>query len=244
MVGRENSGKSTVLERLCMIPLFPHDRTVCTRMAIRIKIRHSAAALPPTLEVWDMQADRRIGQRRCIPLVSGNLDIQNAMREVIVSMAGAAAEAGISEHHELRVSIVSPDLPPMNLVDLLGIVEVPENLKVKLPAPFPPFRPLVVTTRGPAQSPVLLLDLSSLVLSCSALFSCAVPRFGGPHAHKLLQKATLGCVAPPVHRAVQVLVARPPQAVCKEQGPVRGYDAAGGGGGGHMVQSRDVWSLS
>ena len=138
MIGRENSGKSTVLERLCMIPLFPHDRTICTRMAIRIKIRHSATVLPPTLEVWDTRADQQLVQRRCIPLVSGNVDIQSAMREVIASMDGAAAELGISEHHEIRVSILSPDLPPMNLVDLPGIVEVPENLKVfSLPIPPP-----------------------------------------------------------------------------------------------------------
>ena len=38
VIGHANTGKSTILERLCMMPLFPHDRRVCTRMAIRVKV--------------------------------------------------------------------------------------------------------------------------------------------------------------------------------------------------------------
>ena len=38
VIGRENTGKSTTLERLCMLPMFPRDSKVCTRMAIRVKV--------------------------------------------------------------------------------------------------------------------------------------------------------------------------------------------------------------
>ena len=38
VIGRENTGKSTILERLCMLPMFPHESKVCTRMAIRVKV--------------------------------------------------------------------------------------------------------------------------------------------------------------------------------------------------------------
>lgn len=38
VIGRENTGKSTILERLCMLPMFPRDSKVCTRMAIRVKV--------------------------------------------------------------------------------------------------------------------------------------------------------------------------------------------------------------
>ena len=41
VIGRENTGKSTILERLCMLPMFPRDAKVCTRMAIRVKVRRT-----------------------------------------------------------------------------------------------------------------------------------------------------------------------------------------------------------
>ena len=44
-------GKSTVLERLCMLPLFPRDRGLCTSVPIKINIRRAPTPRPTTLEV-------------------------------------------------------------------------------------------------------------------------------------------------------------------------------------------------
>lgn len=48
VIGRQSAGKSTILERLCMIPVFPHGKNQCTIVAIRVNIRRSPIQLPGT----------------------------------------------------------------------------------------------------------------------------------------------------------------------------------------------------
>lgn len=122
VVGNQSAGKSTVLERLCMMPLFPRDRRLCTAMPIKIDIRRSPVQRPTTLEVWDTAAAARVGRIRVIPLEGGEVDIRNAMAE-------ALGGAEVSDTHELRVRITSPTLPPMSLVDLPGTVDYPDELR-------------------------------------------------------------------------------------------------------------------
>ena len=38
VIGRENTVKSTILERLYMLPMFPRDSEVCARMVIRVQV--------------------------------------------------------------------------------------------------------------------------------------------------------------------------------------------------------------
>ena len=82
VLGKENTGKSTLLERLLYRPLFPHDKRVCTRMAVRVSVRRTPVAQPVTLEVWDTQANMRIGPVRTIQLSTGHVDIRKAMEDV------------------------------------------------------------------------------------------------------------------------------------------------------------------
>ncbi|KAE8984076.1 hypothetical protein PF005_g25361 [Phytophthora fragariae] len=42
VVGQESSGKSTVLESVAMLPLFPRDSAMCTRLPILLKLRHTS----------------------------------------------------------------------------------------------------------------------------------------------------------------------------------------------------------
>lgn len=127
VLGAENSGKSTLLERLCLMPLFPHDRKICTRMAVRLSIRRAAVQLEPTLEVWDVANKRRVGGVRSIPLASSENAIKSEMDQIISDMGSASA--GVSLDRELRITLVSPHLPPMNLIDLPGLVESPPALR-------------------------------------------------------------------------------------------------------------------
>uniref|UniRef100_A0A7S4GK33 Dynamin GTPase domain-containing protein n=1 Tax=Eutreptiella gymnastica TaxID=73025 RepID=A0A7S4GK33_9EUGL len=125
-IGAENSGKSTILERLCMMPLFPHHAETCTRLPIRVSVRRSAVQLPPTLEVWDTTARQQVGATRTIPLTNGDIDIRDTMDAVIREQNGEVS--GVSLDREIRVSLFSPSLPPMNLLDLPGIVENPADV--------------------------------------------------------------------------------------------------------------------
>jgi len=123
-MGNQSAGKSTLLERLCMMRLFPRKRALCTSVPVVISIRRGVQQKPVTLEVWDRKANRQLGTTRIIPLESGDVDVSNVMAEVI-----AAQGTQVSVDRELRVSIVSPTLPPMNLVDLPGTVEYPDDLR-------------------------------------------------------------------------------------------------------------------
>lgn len=40
VVGQESSGKSSVLESLSMLLIFPRYQRICTRMSIHLKLRH------------------------------------------------------------------------------------------------------------------------------------------------------------------------------------------------------------
>ena len=124
VMGNQSAGKSTLLERLCMMRLFPRKRALCTSVPVVISIRRGVQQKPVTLEVWDRKANRQLGTTRIIPLESGDVDVSNVMAEVI-----AAQGTQVSVDRELRVSIVSPTLPPMNLVDLPGTVEYPDDLR-------------------------------------------------------------------------------------------------------------------
>ena len=55
VMGNENSGKSTLLERLAMMPIFPKDKFICTRMAIRVHLRRGPI-MAPRLDVFDNQS--------------------------------------------------------------------------------------------------------------------------------------------------------------------------------------------
>ena len=39
-IGEESSGKSSTLERIAMLKIFPSDRRLCTRMPIELRLRH------------------------------------------------------------------------------------------------------------------------------------------------------------------------------------------------------------
>eukprot|EP00961_Rhodomonas_salina_P270537 3655569-Rhodomonas_salina.1 len=51
MIGLETTGKSSVMERLAMMPLFPRGNNLTTRIPIVVRLRNSETATPPRLEV-------------------------------------------------------------------------------------------------------------------------------------------------------------------------------------------------
>eukprot|EP00976_Prorocentrum_cordatum_P039983 812060-Prorocentrum_minimum.AAC.1 len=41
VVGQESTGKSSVLERIAMLPLFPRGEDICTRLPIELRLQHT-----------------------------------------------------------------------------------------------------------------------------------------------------------------------------------------------------------
>ena len=111
-----------MLERLCMMPLFPRSHGICTKVPIKINIRRAPEQRATTLEVWDTAANEQVGRTRVVPLSTGEVDIKAAMADAI-----KAQGSDVSVDRELRVCITSPTLPPMNLVDLPGVVHSGAN---------------------------------------------------------------------------------------------------------------------
>src|SRR3546814_20896515 len=64
VMGNENTGKSTLLERICMLPLFPTDKEICTRMAVKICLRRGDGKIPK-VEVRARSEERRVG-KECV----------------------------------------------------------------------------------------------------------------------------------------------------------------------------------
>ena len=44
--GAESVGKSSLLQRLSLLPFFPTDKSRCTRMPVRLEIRRTATPHP------------------------------------------------------------------------------------------------------------------------------------------------------------------------------------------------------
>lgn len=107
-----------------MIPAFPRDRRLCTSLPIKIFIRRGAEQLM-RLNIWDTVTDSEVGTSRIIPFKSGERHVSEAMREAL----DVAKDEKVSETREIRLHITSPDLPPMNLLDLPGLVQAPAELK-------------------------------------------------------------------------------------------------------------------
>jgi hypothetical protein len=51
VIGNESHGKSTLLERIIGLPVFPTDKRICTRCVIRVNLRRCAADVPSIAEI-------------------------------------------------------------------------------------------------------------------------------------------------------------------------------------------------
>ena len=110
-----------------MLPLFPRAAGVCTTVPIKISVRRAAVQRPTVLEVWNKQTNKRVGSAITIAADSGAIDIREAMAAIIAEQANTTV--AISTSREIRVLITSPSLPPMNFVDLPGMVAHPPERK-------------------------------------------------------------------------------------------------------------------
>lgn len=80
------------------------------------------------MELWNTKTKKCVDKVCNVPLSCGEYDIRETMTRLVQQArdAGDAHKNWIDIDHEIRVTIMSPDLPPMNLLDLPGIIEAPE----------------------------------------------------------------------------------------------------------------------
>ncbi len=136
-LGVENSGKSTVLERLTMMSLFPRAEGRCTCMAIHAHLRHGPVVKPVMLEIVEMET-KIVKLRVMIPIDNGNEDVKDMMNMCLAweagdkrtpSSDGVHADVGVVTKHIMVLHIESPHVPTIDMIDLPGIVSFPPALK-------------------------------------------------------------------------------------------------------------------
>lgn len=139
ILGGENQGKSTVMERLLGLPVFPRDRKLCTRVATRVQLRRGPVQAPIIRrrhmeELGRLEAALR-QQHGAGPIGSGwqQVPVEDMMQEVQQRMCDILDEtnanrgsgnAGVSLDHEIVIRLQNPGYPEMDLVDLPGLVTV------------------------------------------------------------------------------------------------------------------------
>ncbi|KAL3657576.1 hypothetical protein V7S43_017543 [Phytophthora oleae] len=138
VIGQESSGKSSVLESLAMMPLFPRDRDLCTRMPIHLKMRHvsqaeadeSAELMPhrPPLDTHQIKMKLVYADGREPVESEKNFTAEEAaelmskwMEQIITEEDEEKKLQGVADH-VLEIEVRSSKVPNLNLIDLPGIV--------------------------------------------------------------------------------------------------------------------------
>ena len=120
VVGNEDSGKSTLLERLAMMPIFPRGSMVCTRIAIAVQLRRGDAA-PVVLEMVDVETGESVaGSRLEIAAEVADTHVREAMDAEIQRANGSTN--GVCHDRRIVLHVTRPDLPNLDFLDLPGIV--------------------------------------------------------------------------------------------------------------------------
>lgn len=135
VIGDESSGKSTVLEQLIRMPLFPRKKTFCTRLPIHVRLRRPDAAQDECASVtmsvitakayaehgYDAKPEE--GTTPCtISTASGYHFVQDRMDELSKSLAGETG--GVVCDRIIVLNVLHPDVPVLDLIDLPGLVAV------------------------------------------------------------------------------------------------------------------------
>ena len=122
-VGTEKSGKSTLLERLCMMPMFPHAEDICTRMQIQVRLRRKVSpsniVTLPRLEVLNLKT-QKTELTRTIAMQGALFDVRAIMEDIIRRQNQGLK--GVTRDYCIILHIESPTVPSLDLVDLPGVV--------------------------------------------------------------------------------------------------------------------------
>lgn len=123
VVGEESSGKSTLLERLLMMSLFPRADGVCTRARIQVRLRHTDRSSMPRLSVVHADTGEILRGPHVIAAENGHINVSEEMGRLVEE---DEAQNGVSSKCMICLEIDGPHLPSIDLVDLPGLVQAPK----------------------------------------------------------------------------------------------------------------------
>ena len=126
VLGAESTGKSTLMERLIMMNMFPRAKKICTRVPILVRLRNAEKAQAPTLAVQNVSSKAIERGPTTIPMQGGELDVREAMQEILEQENKLAA--GVASERIIIIEAKGPRLPCLDLVDMPGVVQFPPDL--------------------------------------------------------------------------------------------------------------------
>mmetsp|Transcript_26495 Transcript_26495/g.25364 ORF Transcript_26495/g.25364 Transcript_26495/m.25364 type:complete len:797 (+) Transcript_26495:85-2475(+) len=123
VIGSENHGKSTLLERLIGFPIFPRNRTLCTRCPIRVKLRRHTASIS-SICIRNRRTNV-IEEGSLAPLALGMMSshVQALMDQML---QGQPARTIIGDR-EIVIEIKVPYCPNLDILDMPGLVAAPQE---------------------------------------------------------------------------------------------------------------------
>ncbi|CAE7563208.1 MX2 [Symbiodinium sp. CCMP2456] len=132
VVGDESAGKSTILEMLAMLPIFPRKRRFCTRLATHLRLRRNPDVCRTTLSVYTVtpQGDELEGEAMVVPKENGHLFVQEKMDQLVSELSKGeegAGSGGIVTRKIIVIEVQGPEVPSIDLVDLPGITSWPKE---------------------------------------------------------------------------------------------------------------------
>jgi hypothetical protein len=126
VIGQESSGKSTLLERLTTMPIFPHHDSFCTRMPLHVRLRYSDKFKAPRLEVFNVVTNATEEGPYIIPMRWAAVEVKQKMLEILEEEGN---QHGVSKTRIIILTIAGPQMPSIDLVDMPGLVSSPPDLK-------------------------------------------------------------------------------------------------------------------
>lgn len=123
VLGDESAGKSTLLEMLAMMPIFPRKRRFCTRLAIHLRLRRSSEFVSK-MSVYNVPAKGppvQEGEAMRVPQENGWVWVQEKMLALVAELTG---DAKIVKDKIIVVEVKRPDVPSIDLVDTPGLLSV------------------------------------------------------------------------------------------------------------------------
>ncbi|KAK3236948.1 hypothetical protein CYMTET_52947 [Cymbomonas tetramitiformis] len=118
VVGTRGAGKSTVLERLSNIPLFPRNPSICTRLPIHVRLRQSVHGNAQVrLFVKDTQSGEE-GPSSFIPFESGHRYVDEVQERILIEHESTT---GFSTTKQIILEVHHPTVPSIDLIDIPGL---------------------------------------------------------------------------------------------------------------------------
>ena len=119
--GDESSGKSSLLEHLAMMPIFPRSESFCTRSAIHVRLRRDPSQAVATLSVrhWEGR-EEVVESEEQVSIAQGHVQVRNAMLKLL-DQGPSGSVPGVAKSKFIALEVRKGDVPNIDLIDLPGL---------------------------------------------------------------------------------------------------------------------------